>query len=122
MIDPSTETPDLKHSRRRKANGAPNGSHSVDRLPPHSIEAEQGVLGAILLSPNENMGECLSRIKVGSEVFYDLRHQTIFAAMVEMFDRREGIDLITLQQYLKDRKQLDEVGGIAYLSSLVPKK
>jgi replicative DNA helicase len=118
MIDPSTETPDLKHSRRRKANGAPNGSHAVDRLPPHSIEAEQGVLGAILLSPNENMGECLSRIKVGSEVFYDLRHQTIFAAMVEMFDRREGIDLITLQQHLKDRQQLDQVGGIAYLSSL----
>lgn len=82
------------------------------------MEAEQGVLGCILISPNECMGECLSKFKSGAEVFYDLRHQTIFSALAEMFDQREPIDLITAQQRLKDRQLLEQVGGIAYLSSL----
>jgi replicative DNA helicase len=90
----------------------------VDRLPPHSVEAEQGVLGCILLAPNECMGVCIERFKAGGEVFYDLRHQTIFNALAAMYDGREGIDLITLQQRLKNRQLLEEVGGIAYLSTL----
>jgi replicative DNA helicase len=119
MTESDTQAPDLKYARRRRG---PNGSHgtaqSVDRLPPHSIDAEQGVLGCILLSPNECMGECLSKLKGGSDVFYDLRHQTIFDAMADMFDKREAIDIITLQQRLKDRQLLEQVGGIAYLSGL----
>jgi replicative DNA helicase len=96
-----------------------NGSgHTVDRLPPHSTEAEQGVLGCILLSPNDCVGECITKLKGGTEVFYDLRHQTIFDSLAEMFDKREGIDLITLQQRLKDKQLLEQVGGIAYLASL----
>jgi replicative DNA helicase len=91
---------------------------TVDRLPPHSIEAEQGVLACIMLSPNDCMGECLTKLKAGSEVFYDLRHQVIFDVMAEMFDKREGIDIITLHQRLKDRQMLDEIGGLAYLSAL----
>jgi replicative DNA helicase len=90
----------------------------VDRLPPHSPEAEQGALGCVMLSPNECMGECIERFKGGADVFYDLRHQTIFNVLAEMFDKREGIDLITLQQRLKDRKVLEEVGGIAYLAAI----
>ena len=69
----------------------------VDRLPPHAPEAEQGVLGCVLLSPNECMGECIEKFKQGAEVFYDLRHQTIFSTLVEMYDSREAIDVITLQ-------------------------
>jgi replicative DNA helicase len=90
----------------------------VDRLPPHSPEAEQGVLGCVLLSPNECMGECIEKFKGGAEVFYDLRHQTIFNTLAQMYDAREAIDVITLQQRLKDRQLLEEVGGIAYLSGL----
>src|SRR6267378_4112292 len=117
MTDPTTEKPDLKHSRRRRTSS--NGSnHPVDRLPPHSPEAEQGVLGCILLSPNDCMGECLTKLKGGSEIFYDLRHQTIFDMVAEMYDKREGIDVITLQQRLKDKQLLEEVGGLAYLSGL----
>ena len=87
-------------------------------MPPHSPEAEQGALGCVMLSPNECMGECIERFKGGADVFYDLRHQTIFNVLAEMFDKREGIDLITLQQRLKDRKVLEEVGGIAYLAAI----
>jgi replicative DNA helicase len=107
--------PDLKRApRKRPAADVPK----VDRLPPHSPEAEQGVLGCVLLSPNESMGECIGKFKGGAEVFYDLRHQTIFSTLAEMYDRQEAIDVITLQQQLKNKQLLEEVGGIAYLAAL----
>ncbi|MEI6781082.1 MAG: replicative DNA helicase [Verrucomicrobiota bacterium] len=120
MSDSVTEgagaPPDLKRTPRRKA--APAAASRVDRLPPHSPEAEQGVLGCVMLAPNECMGECIEKFKQGAEAFYDLRHQTIFAMLVEMFDSREAIDVITLQQRLKNKQLLEEVGGIAYLAAL----
>ncbi|HEY2952463.1 MAG TPA: replicative DNA helicase [Verrucomicrobiae bacterium] len=109
-------TVDLKKPRRQKAPLA--DPLKVDRLPPHSIEAEQGVLGCVLLAPHECMGECIEKMKAGPDVFYDLRHRTIFETLIEMYDHKEAVDLITLQQRLKDRQQLDGVGGLAYLASL----
>jgi len=90
----------------------------TDRLPPHAPEAEQGVLGCVLLSPNECLGQCIEKLRAGADVFYDLRHQTIYSALVEMYDAREPIDVITLQQRLKDRQLLDQIGGIPYLNTL----
>src|SRR6266700_124963 len=121
MIDPiDSETArasvDLKKSGRKRVARA-EGS-KVDRLPPHSLEAEQGVLGCVLLAPTECLGECIEKFKSGAEVFYDLRHRTIYEALVEMFDHKEPIDAITLQQRLNDRQQLEPVGGLAYLSAL----
>ena len=60
----------------------------------------------------------MEKFKAGAEVFYDLRHQVIFETLVEMYDQREAIDIITLQQRLKDKQRLEEVGGLAYLGSL----
>ena len=91
----------------------------VDRLPPHSIEAEQGVLGCVLLSPREGLGHCIERFRSGAEVFYDPRHQTLFQVLVDMYDGQEPIDLVTLGQRLKDKHQLDGLGGYAYLSALM---
>jgi replicative DNA helicase len=110
---------DLKHTpaKRSRKTALPDLA-KVDRLPPHSPEAEQGVLGCVLLSPNDCLPECIEKFKPGAEVFYDLRHQTIYAALVEMFDTRQAIDVITLQQRLKDKQLLEEVGGIAYLAGL----
>src|SRR5208282_5677724 len=72
-----------------------------------------------LLSPNECVGECIEKLKDdGQEVFYDLRHQTIYEVLATMFNSREAIDVITVQQKLKDRQLLEQVGGIAYLSQL----
>lgn len=119
MIDSISEggghAPDLKRARRQKPAAT---AATLNRLPPHSTEAEQGVLGCALLSPNECMGECIEKFKGGEEVFYDLRHQTIFKMLCEMYDGREAIDVITLQQRLKDKQLLEQVGGIPYLSSL----
>jgi replicative DNA helicase len=121
MIEPASDggdaSPDLKKSRRKKA-GFSDSAAKVDRLPPHSPEAEQGVLGCVLLSPNDCVGECVEKFKAGAEVFYDLRHQTIFETLIAMYDQREAIDIITLQQRLKDKQRLEEVGGVAYLNSL----
>src|SRR5262249_2019781 len=99
IADSAGGAPDLKQGRPRKP--APAQPPSVDRLPPHSPEAEQGVLGCVLLSPNDSMGICLEKLKPAEAVFYDLRHQTIFKALAEMYDAREPIDVITLQQRLK---------------------
>ncbi|HEV2318997.1 MAG TPA: replicative DNA helicase, partial [Verrucomicrobiae bacterium] len=108
---------DLKNSRRqRQSNGDPL---KADRLPPHSEEAERCVLGCVLLSPNDCMGECIEKLKDnGIEAFYDLRHRTIYELLAEMYDRRQGIDVITLHEKLKDKQLIDQIGGIPYLSQL----
>jgi replicative DNA helicase len=117
VSDSAGAAADLKKARRQKtARG--DARPTIDRLPPHSPEAEQGALGCVLLSPNECMGECMEKIKDGKEVFYDLRHQTIFETLVAMYDAREAIDVITLQQRLKDKQLLEQIGGIAYLAQL----
>jgi hypothetical protein len=89
-----------------------------DRLPPHSPEAEAGVLGCILLSPESCIAECLVKLRKRPEVFYDLRHQTIYQTMLAMADDLQAIDMITIQQMLKKKNLLNEVGGLQYLSSL----
>jgi len=116
VSDSAGAAPDLKRTRRRKTDLAEVGR--TDRLPPHSPEAEQGVLGCVLLSPNDCLGQCIEKLKAGAEHFYDLRHQTIYSSLVEMYDHREAIDIITLQQRLKDKQLLDEIGGIPYLNAL----
>jgi len=118
-VDPQTGGPtvDLKKTRPRKHSG-PVDPSKIDRLPPHSLEAEQGVLGCIMLAASECLGECITKLKAGSEIFYDLRHRTIYDTMVEMYDTKVPIDTITLQQRLKDKQQLDGVGGLAFLSAL----
>ncbi len=112
----SASSADLKKTRRQKMSLADPAK--VDRLPPHSLEAEQGVLGCALLSPNECLGTCIEKFRSGSEVFYDLRHRHIYELLVTMYDHKEAIDLLTVQQRLKDGNQLEAAGGLAYLSSL----
>jgi replicative DNA helicase len=107
-----------KRPRRPRVSAGLPAPASIDRLPPHSIEAEQGVLGCIMLSPNDCLGICLEKFKKGVEVFYDLRHQAIFDTLVEMYDGKKAIDLITLQENLKVKNQLEAIGGIPYLSAL----
>ena len=120
MIDSVSNEPgaaDLKRTKRVRR-PSPSAGPVPDRLPPNSFEAEQGVLGCVLLSPNECLGQCVEKFKGNAEVFYDLRIQTIFTTLMEMYDKREAIDVITLQQRLKDKQLLEQVGGLAFLASL----
>lgn len=99
-------------------NGKRNArSATSDRLPPHSPEAEAGVLGCILEAPAEGLNRLAER-RVQPEWFYDLRHQTVFAAMQVLHEKRDvPVDIITLQQFLKDQGKLEDVGGIPFLTT-----
>ncbi|HTI70511.1 MAG TPA: replicative DNA helicase [Candidatus Limnocylindria bacterium] len=111
-------TPQADFQRPQRTRSSGEGGR-IDRLPPHSIEAEKGVLGCILLSPNEGLGYCLEKFKSAGDTFYDLRHKSIFEILVQMYDKKEPIDLITLGQKLRDANQLEGVGGLVYLSALM---
>jgi replicative DNA helicase len=90
------------------------------RVPPQSIDAEESVLGSILLD-NQAINICLERIR--SEDFYKSSHQIVFEAMAKLSDKREPIDIITLGQQLRAMGQLESVGGaqtLSYLASSVP--
>src|ERR1035437_5234562 len=117
VSEPAGSGTDLKKTRRQK--NTHSSQQRIDRLPPNSLEAEKASIGCCLLSPNECIGECIEKRKDnGPEAYYDLRNRTIYETLVEMFNTRTPIDLITVQQNLKDRQLLDQVGGIADLSQL----
>lgn len=89
-----------------------------DRLPPHSPESEQAVLGCILLDPNSSLPICIEKMKDGDQEFYDLRHQTIYRIIIELYEDGIPIDVINLQERLKTWELLEQVGGLQYLSVL----
>ena len=89
---------------------------SIHKVPPQNIVAEQSVLGAILLE-NEAVNNVLEILEVGN--FYSESHRKIFSAILELYEKNEPCDLITLSNILKDKNQLDSVGGASYLASLV---
>jgi len=89
---------------------------SLHRIPPQNMEAEQSVLGGILLN-NPSLNSVLEILEVGD--FYSEAHRKIFASIVDLSDKNEPCDLITLSNILRDRKHLDQAGGTAYLASLV---
>ncbi|MGC1323471.1 MAG: replicative DNA helicase [Candidatus Udaeobacter sp.] len=96
---------------------SPTGSaQDVHRTPPHSVEAEQGVLGSMLISPRDTIGECVE--KINEEYFYVPAHRTIYDVLVELWNGGQGIDLITFTQVLRDRNLLDSVGGAASVTNL----
>ena len=118
--DPSRPPDNVPVNRARNAErGTRNGE--TDRLPPHSIEAEQGVLGCILLSPVECVDAVRAAGGITPEWFYDLRHRTIFGFMTGLAGEGVHFDLIILQQVLRDAGKLEEIGGVAYLASLPDK-
>jgi len=87
-----------------------------DRIPPQNLEAEISVLGAVLQEP----GALLRAMEVlRPEDFYKEAHRKIFRACLDLFERNEPVDLVTLANELMRRKQLDEVGGASQLSALV---
>ncbi len=132
---PSSQGPqrEPEKPRRTAGNGAGRGAtarnsgrvfptsptaspQDIHRTPPHSVEAEQGVLGSMLISPREIIAECVE--KINEEYFYVPAHQTIYTVLVELWNAGQGIDLITFTQVLRDRNVLDAIGGAAFVTSL----
>ncbi|EGL18186.1 replicative DNA helicase [Paenibacillus chitinolyticus] len=87
----------------------------MGRVLPQNIEAEQAVLGAILLD-SDSLITAMERMS--PDDFYRPAHQHIFEAMIELAEEDEPVDLVTLTARLQNKQQLEEIGGVAYLSEL----
>src|SRR3990170_2863267 len=110
----------LSVGRLRRDTGAdtPLPDHEVaviDRLPPQSLEAEQSVLGAILID-RETIIEVAEFLR--PEDFYRQAHGTIYRAMLDLFERREPVDIVTTAETLERKGELEGIGGRSYLSTL----
>lgn len=86
------------------------------KLPPQNLDAEQSVLGSMLID-NEAIGRVVEAMK--EDDFYREAHRKIFAGIVELWQRSEPADLVTITSLLKSKGTLEEVGGATYLASLV---
>lgn len=87
----------------------------LDRVPPHNQEAEQSVIGAIFLEPQALI---TAAEIVMAEDFYRVAHQKIFQTMLRLSDQGKAIDVITVTEELSAKKELEDVGGIAYISEI----
>ena len=85
------------------------------RVPPHSLEAEQSVLGGLMLE-NESWYKVADIIT--EHDFYRQDHRLIFRSIAELADTSEPLDVVTLSEWLKQREELDNAGGLAYLGTL----
>ncbi|MGE5894680.1 MAG: replicative DNA helicase [bacterium] len=89
---------------------------ALGKTPPSNVEAEQAVLGAILLE-KEAINKALELIT--PDDFYQWSHRTIFSSMIDLYEKNEPIDLVTITSSLRDKGLIDKVGGASYISSLV---
>ncbi|MBQ9364440.1 MAG: replicative DNA helicase, partial [Schwartzia sp.] len=87
----------------------------AERMPPQSIDAEQSVLGAMLIEKNviSEVAEILT-----ADDFYRESHRLVFDAIVSLYSENEAADFVTVTEYLKKTGNLEKAGGIAFVSSL----
>lgn len=91
-------------------------SQSNVRIPPHSVEAEQSVLGALML--DERAWETVSEQLLDTD-FYRHEHRVIYRAIAHLVQHEQPIDVLTVAEELEERSQVEKIGGAAYLSRLV---
>ncbi|HZG11196.1 MAG: replicative DNA helicase [Kurthia gibsonii] len=92
-----------------------NNDPLMDRIPPHNQEAEQSVLGAIFLEPQALITASETLL---ADDFYQAAHRLIFETMLRLSDLGKAIDVVTVTEELSSRNQLDDVGGISYMTEL----
>ncbi len=87
----------------------------IDRVPPHNVEAEQAVLGAMLIK-KEAIAEAIEIVR--PDDFYRDAHRIVFEAMLELFQKNEPVDIVTVTEQLKKNDLLEKAGGIAFITAL----
>ena len=102
-----------RRGSRRRGDRFPEGE--LMRLPPHSVEAEQAVLGALLL--DAQAWDAVADV-VTSEDFYRRDHQVIFGGIAGVVETRGPCDAVTVAEFLERKGQLEEAGGLAYIATL----
>lgn len=88
---------------------------SLEKVPPQSIEAEIAVLGSMLIE-DDALGHAVEIVK--PSFFYRDAHRKIFEAIIDLYNANKAVDLVTLTEELKRRKELDDIGGPAYVTEL----
>jgi replicative DNA helicase len=89
---------------------------NIERVPPQNIEAEQSLLGSLMLDPEAVFGVVDF---LNPRDFYKKAHRDIYEAIITLLDRHEAIDLLSVSAHLKEKNLLKEIGGKSYLTSLV---
>ena len=89
--------------------------NTAAKIPPQNLDAEMSLLGAVLIE-EEVIADVSDKLK--ADDFYDKRHETIYGAMVRLFEHHRPVDLLTLSDELKKKDELEMVGGSAYLTEL----
>jgi hypothetical protein len=116
QLPPSTtlsgEKPRKHIVKKQQQQRAPD----VQQTPPHSDEAEQGVIGSIFQSAGKVIAECVE--KINPEFFYNPVLRTLYIELLDTWDSGKKIDLITFTQRLRDRKILDALGGVGFVTHL----
>lgn len=85
------------------------------KIPPQNLDAEMSLLGAVLID-DETLADITEFVKDGD--FYDKRHGIIYAGMMRLYEKHRPVDLLTLTDELKKKKELETIGGSAYLTEL----
>ena len=95
-------------------NNQPN-ANSIEKLPPQNLEAEQSVLGSLLINK-----DAVIKIadKLSANDFYKDAHAAIFQSMLQLYENREPVDVLSLTNKLEEKKLLEKIGGRSYLASL----
>ena len=91
-------------------------NETANKLPPQNTEAEQCLLGCLMLD-KDAIVKVVDYIK--SEDFYKGIHQDVYQAMAELYERSDPIDILSVSARLKERNKLEDIGGTAYLTSLI---
>jgi hypothetical protein len=86
-----------------------NKRESIDKIPPHNLEAESNVLGSILIDD-----EAINKIAdiLNPEDFYREAHRKVFESCLELYEKREPIDILSVANSLEDRKELENIGEL----------
>ena len=88
----------------------------LEKIPPQNIEAEKCLLGCLMIDP-----EAILKVAdfLTARDFYKEVHQKIYTALIELFSKRETVDILSVSNRLKEKKQFDDIGGASYLTNLV---
>jgi replicative DNA helicase len=90
--------------------------NGLEKLPPHSVESEEAVLGSLLIDPDA-IFDVSTFLK--AEAFYRQQHRWIYEAILDLYNQREPVDLITVTEQLRKQERLEEAGGESYIIGLL---
>lgn len=118
MSQPSLKQKQTKPASSYKPSAPSAPASDAPRAIPHSIEAEQALLGSCILEGGqESLTQCIEA-KIAADAFFKPSHQTIYKAMLSLYEEGTPIDEVILGDKLKVRNELDTIGGYAYLNTL----